>query len=119
MKKWIVIACVAVLFFFIGVGAYIGHRVGAQQKPLVATDLEMANLGIKYRDVQLAQVSYTQAQAVFQKTVDDFNGEVEAIKKAHSWPADVTLDKDAITKREFKFVRMPVTPSPAPPGKKP
>jgi hypothetical protein len=87
------------------------------------TEVESLRLQLKQRDAQLAQVAVQQANAVFQKTVADFNAEVDAIKKAHGWPAEVQIDQTRLASNEIKFVLPPaqkvVPTGPAVPMDKP
>lgn len=80
-----------------------------------ATEVENLRLQVIQRDAQLAQIAAQQANAQFQKTVNEFNAEVETIKKAHNWPAGVQVDPVALSKtNEIKFVAPP--PPLPPPG---
>jgi hypothetical protein len=106
-------------FFLLIVGAgWIAYHVDAQEK-YDPTELEVARLEVKLRDVQIAQIAYTQAQAAFQQSVNDFNATVEDVKKAHKWPAEVVLDQSVLGKREIKFVKPPAPPVPSAAAKAP
>ena len=98
-------------------------------KTFTPTELELTRLQLAERDAELAQIALAQASASWQKSTSDFNAQIEAIKKAHNWPASVHLDSQVFQRnKELKFVdspgaaivRTPRAPkAPAPEEKKP
>ena len=67
--------------------------------------MELLRLQLLEKDAELSQVALAQASANWQKATSDFNAQVETIKKAHGWPADVHLDAVTYGKtKELKFV---------------
>lgn len=77
------------------------------------TEVELLRLQVLEKDAELSQIALAQASANWQKATSDFNAQVETIKKAHGWPADVHLDAVTYGKtKELKFVETVAAPAP-------
>src|SRR5579864_9284625 len=138
--KWIVIVVLlAICSAALNLAIYHQFRVEAQDKPPAAapepplalqaepvkpetpapgasktfepTEVELLRLQLLEKDAELAQIALSQASANWQKATSDFNAQIEAIKKAHGWPADVRLDAQTYAKTKgLKFVETPIPP---------
>lgn len=77
------------------------------------TEVELLRLQVLEKDAELSQIALAQASANWQKATSDFNAQVETIKKAHGWPADVHLDSVTYGRtKELKFVETVLAPAP-------